>query len=138
MAATSARAPRAATRPARRTAASAAPAPAACNEVRLVGRVSSVPEQRELPSADLLVTWRLVVDRPASRHRGPVGGRQTVLDTLDCVAWAASARRHALRLQPGDVVEVTGAVRRRFWRSGSGPSNKTEIEADAVRRLARG
>ena len=34
-----------------------------CNAVRLVGRVSGVPEERELPSGDRVVTFRLVVER---------------------------------------------------------------------------
>jgi single-strand DNA-binding protein len=33
------------------------------NEVYLVGRLSGEPIERELPSGDLLLSWRLVVDR---------------------------------------------------------------------------
>ena len=35
------------------------------NEVHLAGRVGSEPEERELPSGDLVVTLRLVVPRRA-------------------------------------------------------------------------
>ena len=106
------------------------------NEVVLVGRVSAAPEERELPSGDVLVTWRVVVGRPPPR-RPPEGVRATTVDTLDCVAWSASARRAASALQPDDVVEVSGALRRRFWRAGAGAASRCEVEATSVRRVSR-
>jgi single-strand DNA-binding protein len=106
------------------------------NEVVLVGRVPAAPEQRELPSGDVLVTWRVVVGRPPGR-RPPEGVRATTVDTLDCVAWTASARRTASALLPDDVVEVSGALRRRFWRAGAGAASRCEIEVSAVRRVSR-
>jgi single-strand DNA-binding protein len=108
-----------------------------CNEVRLVGRVSGEPEERELPSGDLLVSWRVVVDRAPPRRPAREGVRVPTIDTLDCVAWTAATRRTARSLQAGDVVEVSGALRKRFWRSGGGPASRTEIEAEVVRRLQR-
>lgn len=107
------------------------------NEVLLVGRVSGAPEQRELPSGDALVSWRVVVDRPLGGRRPPDGVRATTVDTLDCVAWAAGLRRTARGLLDGDVVEVNGALRRRFWRAGAGSASRTEVEVTAVRRLSR-
>ena len=106
------------------------------NEVLLVGRVPAVPEERALPSGDVLVTWRVVVGRPPGR-RPPDGVRATTVDTLDCVAWTASARRAAKALVPDDVVEVSGALRRRFWRVGPAAASRCEIEVVSVRRLAR-
>ena len=41
------------------------------NEVHLVGRVSSEPEERELPSGDVVVLFRLVVPRPAPDRKRP-------------------------------------------------------------------
>jgi len=114
------------------------PAPEPRNEVRLVGRVSGEPQERELPSGDRVVTWRLVVDRPASRRAPRPGGRVPTIDTLDCAAWAAGPRRTARALQAGDVVELSGALRKRFWRAAGGPSSRTEVEVETVRRLARG
>ncbi|MCW2616641.1 MAG: hypothetical protein JWN08_3635 [Frankiales bacterium] len=108
------------------------------NEVLLVGRVSGLPEERELPSGDGLVAWRLVVARPPGGRKPPDGVRPTTGDTLDCVAWTAGLRRTARGLSDGDVVEVTGALRRRFWRGGAGASSRCEVEAVAVRRLSRG
>lgn len=107
------------------------------NEVLLVGRVSAPAEQRELPSGDQLVLWRVVVDRPPPRRPLPTGVRTATVDALDCVAWSAAARRTARSLQRGDVVEVTGALRRRFYRTGAGATSRTEVEVDAVRRLVR-
>lgn len=107
------------------------------NEVALVGRVSGAPEQRELPSGDVLVSWRVVVERPAARRSAPVGVRAPTVDTVDCVAWAAPVRRTARGLEDGDVVEVEGALRRRFWRSGGGPASRTEVEVERLRRVRR-
>lgn len=112
--------------------------PAPRNEVHLVGRVSAEPEERELPSGDRLVLWRVVVDRPVPSRPPPAGVRLVTIDTFDCVAWPAGVRRAARALRAGDVVEVTGALRRRFYRTGAGPSSRTEVEVQVVRRLQRG
>ena len=109
---------------------------AARNEVVLVGRLPAPPQERELPSGDVLVVWRLVVDRPPGRVVRE-GVRTPTVDTLDCVAWTAPQRRSALALRPDDVVEVRGALRRRFWRSGSGAGSRCEVEASSVRRVSR-
>jgi single-strand DNA-binding protein len=105
------------------------------NEVLLVGRVSGAPEERTLPSGDCLVTWRLVVERRPGR-RLPEGVRATTVDTFDCVAWTTAARRRAGLLVADDVVEVQGALRRRFWRAGGGTASRCEVEAVSVRRLS--
>lgn len=99
------------------------------NVVHLVGRLAATPEAREMPSGDQAVTWRLVVDRPVPDKRGRV-------DTLACVAWAAGPRRSALRWQAGDVVEIDGALRRRFWRAPGGPVSRYEVEVRKARRLS--
>jgi single-strand DNA-binding protein len=114
-----------------------APRPEPVNEVRLLGRVSAEPEVREMPSGDELVTWRLVVGRGLTRRAAPAGTRVVTVDTLDCVAWSAPVRRTARGLAAGDVVEVSGALRKRFWRTGAGASSRTEVEVARVRRLAR-
>jgi single-strand DNA-binding protein len=123
-----------------RAASGPAPAPpdrtAPRNEVVLVGRVSGKPDERELPSGDRLVSWRVVVQRLPCR-RVPDGIRAPTVDTVDCVAWTAATRRAASSLQPEDVVEVHGALRRRFWRAGAGAASRCEVEVTTVRRVSR-
>ena len=105
------------------------------NEVVLVGRVSAPPEERELPSGDVLVTFRLVVDRPARPL--PEGVRPVSVDTLDCVAWTPALRRSLSAWETGDVVRVEGALRRRFWRAGAAAASRCEVEVAKAKRLQR-
>lgn len=99
------------------------------NAVHLVGRVANAPEVREMPSGDEAVVWRLVVDRTQPDTRGRV-------DTLACIAWAAAPRRAAPRWREGDIVEIDGALRRRFWRTPTGPASRYEVEVQRARRVA--
>lgn len=124
-------------RPQRRAVTSDVGEPSDCNEVRLRGRIAACPEQRELPSGDMLTIWRLIVARPPSRRPTPEGVRPVTVDTFDCVAWTAALRRTARTFAPGDVVQVEGALRRRFWQAGGGAVSRVEVEVAAVRRLAR-
>lgn len=107
------------------------------NEVVLVGRVSADPEDRELPSGDVLTTFRLVVDRPPPTRPLPEGVRPATTDTLDCVAWTGRVQRSARALRAGDVVAVEGALRRRFWRSPTGAASRCEVELGGLKRLER-
>jgi single-strand DNA-binding protein len=103
------------------------------NAVVLEGRLSGEVAQRELPSGDTLVSFRVVVDRPPGDR-----SRQRV-DALECVAWSPRVRRSAARWCAGDVVHVEGAVRRRFFRAGQAAASRVEIEvvrARVVRRAA--
>jgi len=106
-------------------------APEAVNEVRLTGRISAGPEERVLPSGDVLWTFRLVVPRPAGRAT-----RQGV-DALECAVWGGRVRRSVAGWRQGDVVEVTGAIRRRFFRAAGGAASRVEIEVDAGRLIRR-
>lgn len=99
------------------------------NEVVLHGRVSAPAEARDLPSGDHVVTLRLVVDRAPT----PDAGRR-VVDVIDVACWSARTRRSALALQAGALVEVEGALRRRFFATGAGRASRYEVEA---RRLVR-
>ena len=97
------------------------------NEVRLVGRVSAAPESKTLPSGDVVVQLRVVVGRPPSE-------RKTQVDTIDVSCWTAAARRAALRQHDGDLVELSGALRRRFFRAGATTQSRYDVEAVTVRR----
>lgn len=103
------------------------------NEVRLVGRLSAGAETRTLPSGDEMATFRVVVDRA----RGSGASRATV-DVIDCVVWGAGQRRSVLGWAAGDVVEVSGALRRRFYRTAAGATgSRTEVEVLSGRRRRR-
>jgi len=104
----------------------------AVNEVRLVGRVSGDPTSRDLPSGDTVVQLRVVVRRTGPQR---AGARTTALvDTVDVACWGKGVQRRASRLRDGDVIEVTGALRRRFWRSPGGAASRYEVEAAMVTR----
>ena len=108
------------------------------NEVVLVGRLAEPAQERELPSGDVLTTWRLVVDRPPSTRPLPEGVRPTTVDALDCVAWTSGVRRTAAAWRSGDVVSIEGSLRRRFWRGPTGGgSSRYEIEVVKAKRVAR-
>src|SRR3954451_6062716 len=102
------------------------------NEVRLVGRVGHQPEERELPSGDVVWTFRLIVPRP----EGAARSRQSV-DALECAAWSGRVRRSVSSWCAGDVVEVSGAVHRRFFRAGGAAASRVEIEVSAARVIRR-
>ena len=106
----------------------------ALNEIRLRGRLAAVPDERTLPSGDAVVTFRLVVDRPARSLRSASSAR---VDTLDCAVFKADLRRRARGWQPGDVVELRGGLRRRFFRTGGGPASRYEVEVGSASRVAR-
>lgn len=102
------------------------------NEVVLVGRVSADPEVKELPSGDSVWLFRLVVRRPEGS-----ASRQTV-DTLECSAWSPRVQRSVSGWRAGDRVEVSGSVRRRFFRAGGGAQSRVEVEVSSVRLRRRG
>jgi single-strand DNA-binding protein len=112
-------------------------APAPRNDVVLVGRVSAAAQERELPSGDRIAVLRVVVDRPPPRRPAPPGVRPPTVDTVVCVAWPSGLRRRVLGLVAGDVVEVVGALRQRYWRAGAALGSRTEVEMATMRRLAR-
>lgn len=101
------------------------------NIVELRGRVSSAPAERELPSGAMITTFRMSV----ARARTPMtAGSSQSSDWFDCVAWSARARRSVGGWVVDDQVEVTGALRRRFFRAGEAPSTRLEVEVLGARR----
>lgn len=102
------------------------------NEVRLIGRISAAPEVRTLPSGDAVTTFRVIV----ARGGGGSSSRQRV-DVIDCAVWSARLRRSVSRWEADDVVEVTGAVRRRFFRAGASAASRVEVEVSGARRVRR-
>jgi single-strand DNA-binding protein len=109
------------------------------NEVRLVGRVAAAPETREMPSGDLMTTFRVIVPREERSAAGSGGAnaRKGGVDTIECVAWRAGLRRTVNSWHEGDMVAVTGALRRRFWRGETGATSRHEIEVSKASRVRR-
>ena len=110
-----------------------APGPTHVNAVCLLGRLAADPEQRDLPSGDLLLTFRVVVDRP-----GTPGGQRRQVDTIDCAAWSGRVQRTVRSWRAGDVVSVEGHLRRRFRRSEAGATSRVEVEVTKARRAKQG
>lgn len=104
------------------------------NTVHLVGRVSAGPQQRELPSGDVVVTFRVVVPRPR-RHRADPA--RAAVDAVDIACWTARTRATAGGLEEDEQVEVEGSLRRRFFAAGAGRVSRYEVEAHRVRRHRR-
>ena len=95
------------------------------NDLLLRGRVSAPAVEKELPSGDKVVEFRLIVTRV---ERGGV-------DTLDIAAWSSKMRRSALTLKEGEWVEITGAIHRRFWLAPAGVASRWQVEAAEISRL---
>ena len=97
----------------------------ALNDVLLRGRVSSIAVEKELPSGDKVVEFRLIVTRD----------KQSGVDTLDIGAWSSKARRTALTLTPDQWVEVSGSIHRRFWSGPTGLASRWQVEAVEITRI---
>ncbi|MFN8107673.1 MAG: single-stranded DNA-binding protein [Nocardioidaceae bacterium] len=100
------------------------------NEVRLYGRISAEPVERELPSGDRVVSLRLIVDRP--RHESD---QRKHVDVIDLACWTKRSRTAALRRLPGDKVMVVGALRRRFFTTSQGRTSRYEVEVHQLRKV---
>jgi single-strand DNA-binding protein len=100
------------------------------NDVVLRGRLSAPAELRTLPSGDPLVTFRLIVHRSPPRVPGQV-------DVLTCVTYDRSLQRRAAVWNAGEVIEVEGALQRRFWRTGNGTASVCEVNCRRGRKVAR-
>jgi single-strand DNA-binding protein len=101
------------------------------NDVVLRGKMSAPAELRSLPSGDLLVSFRLVVKRPKPKERGPS------VDVLPCISYDRALQRRAAAWQPGDIIEVEGALQRRFWRTGTGTASICEVNCRRGRKVPR-
>jgi single-strand DNA-binding protein len=94
------------------------------NDVALRGWVTTLATERELPSGDVVVQFRIAITRPE-------GG----VDTIDLESWSAKSRRTALSLKDGEWIEVQGAIRRRFWKSGQGLASRWQVVTHEIKRL---
>jgi hypothetical protein len=98
------------------------------NEVSLIGRLSGVPVEKDLPSGDKVVELRVIIGRPKnSKIKSKVS-----VDTIDIAIWGAKNRKTALKFDEHSWIEVKGAIRRRFWHSPSGLASRWQVEASEI------
>lgn len=95
------------------------------NEVILLGRASTPAVEKELPSGDKVVEVRIVIGRD----------NRDGYDTFDLAFWSAALRKRALTLADDEWIEVTGTLRRRFWRSGNTIASRWQVEGRELRRV---
>ena len=95
------------------------------NDVVLRGRVSQEAIEKELPSGDKVVEFRLIITRE----------KLSGVDTLDIGAWSAKARRTALTLTADEWIEVSGSIHRRFWSAPTGLASRWQVEAVEITRI---
>ena len=102
------------------------------NEVTLVGRMSQPAEEQVLPSGSELWKFRVIVGRP------PSAASRVTVDALDCVVWTKRPARSVAKWQTGDLVEVQGSLRRRFFApAGGGRVSRCEVEVASARLIRR-
>jgi single-strand DNA-binding protein len=102
------------------------------NEVTLVGRLSRPAEEQVLPSGSELWKFRVIVGRP------PSPASRVTVDALDCVVWSRRPARSVAKWQAGDLVEVRGSLRRRFFApAGGGRVSRCEVEVATARLIRR-
>ncbi|MFC3994531.1 single-stranded DNA-binding protein [Nocardiopsis sediminis] len=102
------------------------------NDVLLAGRITAEPAVRELPSGDHLVTWRISITRPPAERRP-----NQPADPITCVSFHESMQDATRGWRIGDIVQVSGSLRRRFWRTPGGSTSVIEVEARSVEWMGR-
>ncbi|MEV7008906.1 hypothetical protein [Streptosporangium sp. NPDC051022] len=100
------------------------------NEVILVGRLPEAVRVRSLQSGSTLGTWRMIVRRQQR-------GRGTRVDTIPCASFEPEVTVAVAEWLPDDMVEVVGALRRRWWGADGAKSSGYEVEVRSARRLER-
>lgn len=97
------------------------------NQVSLRGVLAAAPVERELPSGDQLISFRITVKRPADTRAR--------VDSIDCSSTRPVVRRALARYAPGQLVEITGSLRRRFWRGPAGVASRYEVDVASIKML---
>jgi single-strand DNA-binding protein len=95
------------------------------NQVVMVGRCSGPGEEKVLPSGDKVVEFRIIVGRDDREG----------YDTFDVALWSYVLRKRGLSLKSDEWVEITGALRRRFWKVGAVSASRWQVEARELRRI---
>ncbi|MGN6606595.1 MAG: single-stranded DNA-binding protein [Jatrophihabitans sp.] len=111
-------------------------APTADNTIFLRGRLADLPVEKELPTGDVISSFRLTVARPKESRTGTTAGGVKV-DSIDCAADRARVRKALARAAAGDVIEVEGWLQRRFWRGPAGLGSRYEVRVEQLRIVRR-
>ena len=111
------------------------------NLICAVGDLVGPIEPRTRTDGMEVLTFRVSVRIAAGDTRDasakPGDAAPSRRDVLDCVVAVPGLRRRLEQYQPGDVVEVEGALRHRFWNAGGRVQSRYEIEVARLKRLAR-
>jgi single-strand DNA-binding protein len=108
------------------------------NSVQLIGELATGAEVRALPNGDEVVGCRIVVRTGSVGYGGGHKAAPPVrTDSIDCVTSVVALRKRLLSYGPGDVIEVSGALRHRYWRGPGGLNSRYEVELTSVRRRRR-
>jgi single-strand DNA-binding protein len=117
------------------------------NEIVVVGELTPPVEPRRRADGQEVLAFRVAVRSPVitavSRDRdpSPTGSRDTAgpgrRDILDCVVSSTAVRRRLETYRSGDVVELVGSLRHRFWNTAGKVQSRYEVEVGTLKRLAR-
>lgn len=103
------------------------------NLVLLVGRLVADPELRYTPQGTPVSEFSVAVNRSS---RKPDGGWKDDLDGFfDCELWGGAAVTFAEESKKGSLVQLTGSLRQRSWKTqGDQPRtmSKIEIKVDSI------
>ncbi|WP_017602166.1 single stranded DNA-binding domain-containing protein [Nocardiopsis lucentensis] len=102
------------------------------NEIVVAGRITAEPSVRELPSGDRIATWRICAARTdESRFRGHRS------DSITCVSFDPGVQERVRAWRLDEVVEMTGALRRRVRRVRDGVRAIYEVEVRTAERVGK-
>lgn len=114
------------------------------NEIVVVGELIAPVEPRCRTDGREVLTFRVAVRAPTTSpgadSRAPdagEGGAAGRRDTLDCVVISTAMRRRLELYHPGDIVELSGALRHRFWSTAGRVQSRYEIEVSSLKRRTR-
>jgi hypothetical protein len=97
------------------------------NEVRLIGDLTREARIRSLPDGTEVSSFVL-------RVRSEAGSA----DTIECIARSAALRSRLAARHAGDILEVSGSLRHRFWRGTAGTMSRYEVDASNLSVRRRG
>ena len=98
------------------------------NHVQLTGRLGAKLSERALPSGDVLLVFHIVVDRDRPKTA-------TKVDAVPCHVTTRALIAKLGKFEPGEIIAVQGALRRRFWRTPQGIGSAVEVHATNVVRV---